>query len=74
MFIYHAIMSCPMILMIATNYIEKKKETFHLNEPEYNRYGEGKWMESHVSLAKFRGIQVDTDYAEAYYVMRYLLE
>ena len=45
-----------------------------LHKVEYAKYGDEKWINSITSLAKYRGTQVDTDYAEAFYVMKYLLK
>lgn len=45
-----------------------------IHKTEYDKYGGEKWTESIISLAKYRGIQVEKDYAEAFYVMKYLVE
>ena len=57
-----------------SEFIEQKCESLRLHKTEYEKYGQEKWIESIKSLAKYRGIQVDTNYAEAFYVMKYLLK
>lgn len=74
MFNYASGLMIPNYYIDISKYIEKKKEALRLHKPEYNKYGQEKWIESNVSLAKFRGMQVETEYAEAFYVMRYVLE
>ena len=56
-----------------SNYIEKKKKSLRYHITEFDKYGGEKWIESLVSLAQYRGIQVNTKYAEAFFVMKYLL-
>lgn len=74
MFNYASGLMIPNYYIDISKYIEKKKEALRLHKPEYNKYGQEKWIESNVSLAKFRGMQVEAEYAEAFYVMRYVLE
>ena len=74
MFNYASGLMIPNYYIDISKYIEKKKEALRLHKPEYHKYGEEKWIESNVSLAKYRGMQVEKDYAEAFYVMRYLLD
>ena len=57
-----------------SKYIEKKNESIRFHETEYKKYGGEKAIDSIISLAKYRGFQVGIDYAEAFNVMRYLLE
>jgi len=57
-----------------SKFIKKKNEALRRHQTEYSKYDGEKWIESIISLAKFRGIQVGAIYAEAFYVMRYLLE
>lgn len=79
-FLYEIIFSFASGLMIPnyyidiSKYINKKIEALRLHKSEYEKYGGEKWIDSINSLAKYRGIQVNTDYAEAFYVMRYLLK
>ena len=74
MFNFASGLMIPNYYIDISNYIEKKKEALRVHQAEYNKYGKEKWIESNVSLAKFRGMQVETEYAEAFYVMRYVLE
>jgi len=74
MFNFASGLMIPNYYIDISNYIEKKKQAIRIHKPEYDKYGKEKWIESNVSLAKFRGMQVETEYAEAFYVMRYLLE
>ena len=57
-----------------SKYIDIKCNALRLHKTEYTKFGEEKWIDSVKSLAKYRGIQVDTDYAEAFYVMKYFLK
>jgi len=57
-----------------SKYINKKSEALRLHETEYKKYDKEKWIDSIISLAKYRGIQVETDYAEAFHVMKYFLK
>jgi len=57
-----------------SKYIDLKCNALRLHKTEYAKFGEEKWINSVKSLAKYRGIQVDTDYAEAFYVMKYFLK
>lgn len=74
MFNFASGLMIPNYYIDISKYIEKKKQSLRMHKPEYNKYGQEKWIESNVSLARFRGMQVETEYAEAFYVMRYLLE
>ena len=74
MFNFASGLMIPNYYIDISKYIENKKKALRLHQPEYNKYGKERWIESNVSLAKFRGMQVETEYAEAFYVMRYLLE
>ena len=56
-----------------SKYIDKKMKSLRYHTTEFEKYGGEKWIESFVSLAKYRGMQVNTKYAEAFYVMKYLL-
>jgi len=56
-----------------SKYIHKKNDSIRFHETEYNKFGGEKVIDSIISLAKYRGFQVGTDYAEAFHVMRYLL-
>ena len=57
-----------------SNYIEKKNQSLRLHRTEYEKYGGEEWIDSINGLAKFRGQQVGIKYAEAFFVMKYLLE
>ncbi len=57
-----------------SKFIDKKVESLRFHKTEYNKFSGEKWINSIISLAKYRGIQVDTNYAEAFYVMKYLLD
>ena len=57
-----------------SKYIEKKNKALRFHRTEYDKYTGEKWIDSIASLAKYRGIQVDVDYAEAFHVMKYLLK
>jgi LmbE family N-acetylglucosaminyl deacetylase len=74
MFNFASGLMIPNYYIDISKYIEKKKQSLRMHKSEYNKYGQEKWIESNVSLARFRGMQVETEYAEAFYVMRYLLE
>ncbi len=74
MFNFASGLMIPNYYIDISDFIEKKKEALRIHQTEYNKYGKEKWIESNVSLAKFRGMQVETEYAEAFYVMRYVLE
>lgn len=64
----------PNFYIDITKYIKKKIDSLRFHKTEYEKYGGEKWIDSIMSLAKYRGIQVDKDYAEAFYVMKYLIE
>ncbi len=57
-----------------SKYIERKTKALRLHETEYKKFDEERWIDGIISLAKYRGIQVSTEYAEAFYMMRYLLK
>jgi len=57
-----------------SNYIDKKKDSLRLHKAEYDKFGGETWIDSIISLAKYRGIQVEKAYAEAFYVMKFLLD
>ena len=57
-----------------SNYIDKKKDALRFHKAEYDKFGGENWIDSIISLAKYRGIQVEKNYAEAFYVMKYLLD
>lgn len=57
-----------------SKYIKKKIGALRFHVTEYVKFDGEKWIDSIISLAKYRGIQVDSDYAEAFYVMKYLME
>lgn len=56
-----------------SDYINLKSKALTLHKTEYEKYNGEKWLESIISLAKYRGLQVNKDIAEAFYVMKYLL-
>ncbi|MEE9379442.1 MAG: PIG-L deacetylase family protein [Candidatus Lokiarchaeia archaeon] len=78
-FLYETIFNFAAGLMIPNYYIdisefiEKKKNSLKFHKTEYEKYGGEKLINSIISLAKYRGIQVDVDYAEALYVMKYFI-
>lgn len=78
-FLYETIFNFAAGLMIPNYYInisefiEKKKKSLKFHKTEYEKYGGEKWINSIISMAKYRGIQVDVDYAEAFFVMKYLI-
>ncbi len=74
MFNYASGLMIPNYYIDISNFIEKKKEALRVHQTEYIKYGKEKWIEANVSLAKFRGMQVETEFAEAFYVMKYVLE
>ncbi|MBN1800208.1 MAG: PIG-L family deacetylase [Candidatus Lokiarchaeota archaeon] len=57
-----------------SKFIEKKQQSIRHHEIEFNKFGGEKWIDSITSLAKYRGTQAEVDYAEAFYVMKYLLD
>lgn len=57
-----------------SKYINKKSKVIRLHKTEYQKYDEEQWIDSIISLAKYRGMQVNTKYAEAFYLMKFLLE
>lgn len=57
-----------------SKYIDKKCEALRYHKPEYVKFGSEKWIEDIKSLARYRGMQVNVNYAEAFHVMKYLLQ
>lgn len=57
-----------------SKYIEKKCNAIRYHKTEYDKFGGEKWIEDVKSLARYRGMQVNVDYAEGFQVMKYLLE
>ena len=57
-----------------SNYIDKKCEALRYHKPEYEKFGHEKWIEDVKSLARYRGMQANVNYAEAFHVMKYLLK
>jgi len=57
-----------------SNCIDKKTEALRYHKTEFDKFEGEKWINSIISLAKYRGIQVGTDYAEAFYAMKYFLK
>ncbi|MHA1696607.1 MAG: PIG-L deacetylase family protein [Candidatus Helarchaeota archaeon] len=73
-FNYASGLMIPNYYIDISKYIERKTKALRLHTTEYNKFDGERWIDSIISLAKYRGIQVSTEYAEAFYVMRYLLE
>lgn len=73
-FNYAAGIMIPNYYIDITKHIEKKNEALRLHRTEYDKYNGEEWIDSVDSLAKFRGRQCGKSYAEAFYVMKYLLE
>lgn len=73
-FNFAAGMMIPNYYINISEYIEKKTQALRFHRTEYNKYNGERWIDSIVSLAKYRGIQVDVDYAEAFHVMKFLLK
>lgn len=57
-----------------SKYIDKKNKALRLHKTEYDKFGGEKLIDSIISQAKYRGIQVNVEYAEAFYLMKYLLK
>jgi LmbE family N-acetylglucosaminyl deacetylase len=78
-FLFEIIFNFASGLMVPNYYIniskhvDKKTEALRLHKAEYEKFGGEKWIDSIISLAKYRGIQVERDYAEAFYVMKFLM-
>lgn len=78
-FLFEIIFNFASGLMVPNYYIDiskfirKKIKALRFHTTEYNKFDGEKWLDSITSLAKYRGIQVETDYAEAFYVMKYFL-
>ena len=73
-FNYAAGLMIPNCYSDITKYIEKKNKALRMHKTEYYKYDEEEWIDSVNSLAKYRGRQIGTKYAEAFYVMKYVLE
>jgi len=73
MFNFAAGLMMPNYYVDISKFIEKKKASLRYHLTEFEKYGGEKWIESFVSLAKYRGMQVNTEYAEAFFVMKFLL-
>jgi len=73
-FNYAAGLMIPNCYIDISNYIEKKNNALRMHETEYTKYDKEEWIDSVNSLAKYRGRQVGTKFAEAFYVMKYVLE
>lgn len=56
-----------------SDYIEYKIKALRLHYTEYEKYNGEMWLDSIKSMAKYRGLQVHVDYAEAFHLMKYLL-
>ena len=56
-----------------SDYIEYKIKALRLHYTEYEKYNGEMWLDSIISMAKYRGLQVHIDYAEAFHLMKYLL-
>ena len=74
MFNYAAGLMIPNYYIDSTDYIEKKAESLRCHLTEYNKFGGEEWINSMKSLANYRGIQVGKQYAEAFHVMKYLVD
>ena len=57
-----------------SKYIEKKCNAIRYHKTEYDKFGKEKWIDDVKTLAKYRGMQVNVDYAEGFQIMKYLLE
>lgn len=73
-FNYASGLMIPNYYIDISNYIDKKTNALRLHTTEYKKFDGEKWIDSIISLAKYRGIQVSKEYAEAFHVMRYLLD
>lgn len=79
-FLFEIIFNFAAGLMVPNYYIDisrfinNKSEAIRLHKTEYRKYDEEQWIESNISLARYRGMQVGTKYAEAFYLMKYLLD
>lgn len=72
-FNYAAGLLVPNYYINISEFIEKKRKALRFHKTEYKKYNGEEWIESIESLAKYRGIQVGVKYAEAFYLMKYLL-
>jgi len=57
-----------------SKYIDKKCEAVRYHKTEYIKFGSEKWIEDIKSLARYRGMQANVNYAESFHVMKYLLQ
>ncbi len=57
-----------------SKYMDKKCEALRYHKSEYEKFGSEKWIDDIKSLARYRGMQTNVTYAEAYHVMKYLLQ
>ena len=73
-FNYASGLMIPNYYIEITKFINKKAEALRVHTTEYIKFNGEKWIDSVISLAKYRGIQVYSEYAEAFHLMRYLLE
>ena len=73
-FNYAVCLMIPNSYIDVSKYMEKKCEALRYHKPEYVKFGSEKWIEDIKSLARYRGMQVNVDYAEAFHVMKYLLQ
>ncbi|MFW9987573.1 MAG: PIG-L deacetylase family protein [Candidatus Odinarchaeota archaeon] len=74
MFNFASGLMIPNYYIDISNYIEKKTEALRLHKTEYKKFGEEMWIDSIITLAKYRGMQVNAKYAEAFYVLKYCLK
>ena len=56
-----------------SDYINQKVETLWYHTTEYEKYNGEMWLDSLLSMAKYRGLQLHIKYAEAFHLMKYLL-
>ncbi|MHA1337357.1 MAG: PIG-L deacetylase family protein [Promethearchaeota archaeon] len=79
-FLFEIIFNFASGLMIPNFYIDiskwldKKIKALRLHKTEYIKFDGEKWIDSIITLARYRGFQVDCNYAEAFYIMKYLLK
>ncbi|MHA1326901.1 MAG: PIG-L deacetylase family protein [Promethearchaeota archaeon] len=79
-FLFEIIFNFASGLMIPNFYINISKwlnnkiKALRFHKTEYFKFDGEKWINSIITLAKYRGIQVKCEYAEAFYVMKYLLK
>jgi LmbE family N-acetylglucosaminyl deacetylase len=56
-----------------SKYMDKKCESVRYHKTEYIKFGSEKWIEDIKSLSRYRGMQVNVNFAEAFHVMKSLL-